>query len=101
MLKDPFGLFLMVFVVVRVDKEVIYINDEPSFCNHVPKRVGHEPLNSGGGVGHSKENDGGFIESSVSNEGCLPLVSFLDTNIVVSPSHIKLSEDFCILKFVD
>ena len=58
-------------------------------------------MGGGGGVGHAKEHDSGFIESMVGNEGSLPLVTILDTDIVVSPSHIKLSEDFGIFQFVD
>ena len=101
MLKDTLGSLFVAFVVVRVDKEVIHIDDKLSLCNHVPKRVGHEPLKCGGRVGHSKEHDSGFIESMVSDEGCLPLVSFLDVNIVISPSYIKLGEDLCIFEFVN
>ena len=37
----------------------------------------------------------------MSNEGCLPLVSILDVDIVVSPSNIKLGEMFHILEFVN
>ena len=96
-----FGSFLVVFVIVGVDKEVIHINDEPSFCNHVPKRIEHEPLKGRGGIGHSEEHDSGFIESAVGDEGGLPLVPFLDSNIVVPPSYVKLGEDLCIFEFVD
>ena len=91
----------MVFVVVGVDKEVIHINDEPSFCDHVPKRIGHEPLKGRRGIGHSEEHDSGFIESTVGDEGGLPLVPFLDSNIVVSPSYVKLGEALCVFEFVD
>ena len=34
-------------------------------------------------------------------EGSLPLVSILDAYIVVSPSYIKLGEEFCSLEFVE
>ena len=91
----------MVGVIVGVDKEVIHINNKPSFYNHVSERVGHELLKSRGGVGHSEEHDSGFINSTVGDEGCFPLVPFLDTNIVVSPSYVKLGEDLCIFEFVD
>ena len=101
MLKDSFGSFLVVFVAVGVNKEVIHINDEPSFCDHVLKRIGHELLKGRGRIGHSKEHDSGFIESTVGDEGSLPLVPFLDTNIVVPPSYVKLGEDLCIFEFVN
>ena len=100
-MKDTFSSFLVVFVVVRVDEEVVHVNDKPSFLNHISERVRHELLKSGGGVGHAKEHDSGFIESVVGDEGTLPLVTLLDTDIVVSPSYIKLSEDLGIFEFVD
>ena len=91
----------MILVVVRVDEEVIHINDEPSFHNYISERVGHESLKGGGGVGHAEEHDNGFIESSVGNEGGLPLVAILDSDIVISPLYIKLGKDLGIFEFVD
>ena len=91
----------MILVVVRVDKEVIHVYDEPSLCNHIPEGIRHESLKGGGRIGHAEEHDGGFIKSSVGDEGGFPLVTFLDSDIVISPSHIKLGEDFGIFKFVD
>ena len=83
----------MILVVVRVDKEVIHVYDEPSFCNHIPEGIGHESLKGGGRIGHAEEHDGGFIKSSVGDEGGFPLVAFLYLNIVVSPPYVKLGED--------
>ena len=83
----------MILVVVRVDKEVVHVNDQPSFRNHVPEGIGHESLKGGRGIGHAKEHDGRFIESSVGDEGCFPLVAFLYSDIVIPPSYVKLGED--------
>ena len=58
-------------------------------------------MKGGGRIGHAKEHDGGFIESSVGDEGSFPLVAFLDSDIVISPSYIKLGEDLGVFKFVD
>ena len=91
----------MIFVIVRVDKEVIHVNDEPSLCNHIPEGIRHESLKSGGRIGHAEEHDGRFIESSVGDEGGFPLVAFLNSDIVISPSYIKLGEDLGIFKFVN
>ena len=35
------------------------------------------------------------------DEGGFPLVAFLDSDIVISPSHIKLGEDLGVFEFVD
>ena len=91
----------MFSVVVRVNKKVVHVDDEPSFCNHIPERIGHESLKRGGGSCHAKEHDCWFVEASVGNEGGLPLVAFLDADVVVSPSYVKLGKDFGVLEFVD
>ena len=91
----------MVLVIVWIDEEVIHVNDELSFSNHIPERVWHELLKSGEGIGHAEEHDSWFIESSVGDEGHFPLVTFLDTNIVVPPLYVKLGEDFGIFEFVN
>ena len=69
------------------------VNDEPSLSDHVPERVRHESLKGGWGVGHAKEHDSQFIKSLVRDEGSFPLVAFLYSDIVISPSYIKLGED--------
>ena len=101
MLKDSLCSFFVIFVIVRVDKEVIHVNDKPSFCNHVPEGVRHESLKSGGGVGHAEEHDGGFIESLVGDEGGFPLVTLFYSDIVIPPPYVKLGEDLGVFKFVD
>ena len=50
----------------------------------------------GGGVGHAEEHDSWFIESTMGDEDSFPLVTFLDMDIVVLPSHIKLSKNLCV-----
>ena len=83
-----------------VDEEVIHIDDEPTFGNHVAERVVHESLKSGRGIGKPKKHDSGFEQSFVGNEGCLPLVAIFDSYIVVSPANVKLGEDFGISQFI-
>ena len=76
-----------------VDEEIIHVDNEPSFGNHIAEGVVHETLESGGGVGKSKEHHGWFEESFVGDEGCFPLVTILDSYVVVSPPDVKLGED--------
>ena len=59
-LQDVFGLFLMKGGVRGIDKEVVHVDDEPSFGDHVLEGVVHELLESSGRVGESKEHDCGF-----------------------------------------
>ena len=79
--------------VGRIDEEIIHIDDEPSFSNHIAKGVVHETLEGSGGIGESKEHHGWFKESLVGNEGGFPLVSVFDPYIVVSPPNIEFGED--------
>ena len=89
-------MFLVEGGVGGVDEEIIHVDNEPSFGNHVTEGVVHEALESGGGVGKSEEHHGRFEKSFVGNEGCFPLVTVLDSYVVVSPPDVELSEDLSI-----
>jgi hypothetical protein len=96
-----FGSFLMKFVIGGENEEVIHIDDEPSFSDHVSEGVIHESLEGRGGVGKSEEHYRGFKEAFVGDEGGLPLVSIFDSDIVVSPSNVELSERLGVPEFVN
>ena len=99
-LEDAAGSLSVGFHVRGGNKEVVHIDDEPSFSDHVSEQVVHEPLECGGGVAKTKEHDSGFKESLVGDEGCLPLMTIFDVDIVVPPSNIKLSEVVSIFQLV-
>ena len=84
-----------------VNKEIVHVDDEPSFCNHVTKGVIHEVLESGGGIGETKEHYGWFEESFMCDKGSFPLMPVFDLDIIVSPLNVKLGEDFHPLEFID
>ena len=83
-----------------VDEEIIHIDNEPSFSNHVAERVVHETLEGGGGVGESEEHHGRFKEPFMGNKGCFPLVTVLDPYVVVPPSDVELGEDLGVSQFI-
>ena len=85
----------------KVDKKVVHVDDEPSFCNHIMKGVIHEPLKGGRGIGKTEEHYGRFEEFFMSDESGLPLVPIFDMDIVIPPADVKLGEDLCSLKFID
>ena len=58
-------------------------------------------MEGGRGVSETEEHHGRFKESFVGNEGSFPLMPIFDSNIIVSPSDIKLGEDFHPLEFID
>ena len=84
-----------------VNEKVVHVDDKPSFHDHIAKRVIHEMLEGGRGIGETKEHHHRFEEPFMGDEGSFPLMSIFDSGIIVSPSDIKLGEDFCPLKFID
>jgi len=100
-LEDTFGAFLVGSSVGGEDKEVVHVDDKPSFRDHISEGVVHESLEGGRGVGETKEHDSGFEEAFMGDEGGLPLVSVFDADVVVAPSNIELGEDFGVSEFID
>ena len=76
-----------------VDEEIIHVDNEPSFSDHVAEGVVHEALEGGRGIGEPKEHHGWFEKAFVSDEGRFPLVTIFDSYVVVSPPDVELSED--------
>ena len=91
-----FRAFLVEGGVGGIDEEIIHVDNEPSFGNHIAKGVIHETLEGGGGVGKSEEHHCAFEKSFMGNEGCFPFVTVLDSYIVVPPPDVELSEDFSV-----
>ena len=87
--------------VGRVDKEVIHVDNKPSFCDHIMKGVIHESLKGGRGIGKAKEHYAWFKESLMGDESSFPLVSILDTDVVISPTDVEFGENLCPLKFIN
>ena len=63
--------------VWRVDEEVIHVDDEPSFCNHITKGIIHKVLEGGRGISETEEHDGWLEESFVGDESGFLLVSVM------------------------
>ena len=99
-LEDAASLFSMGLGVREGDEEVIHVDDEPSFSDHVSEGVICESLKRGGGVVETKEHNHWFKESLVCDEGGLPLMAIFDMNVVVPPTNIKLGEVASILQLV-
>src|SRR5713101_2873581 len=91
----------MLFHHLGGDEDVIHIDEYKSCVNEILEEFIHHRLESCRRVGKTKEHHQGFKHSFVHLEGSFPFIAFLDSNIVVAPSYIKLSEDLCILQFID
>ena len=59
-MEDSFGAFSVEVMVGGGDEEIIHVDNEPSFSNHVSERVVHESLKGGGGVAQAEEHYSGF-----------------------------------------
>ena len=61
----------------------------------------HEHLKCGGSIAESEKHDGGFKQFHGSDEGSLPLVFFLDVDIVVSPTNVKFGKQGGLLHVIN
>jgi hypothetical protein len=57
-------------------------------------------LESGRGISETKEHNERFKHSTICLKSSLPLVAFLDANVVIPPTHVKLGEDCFVLEFI-
>ena len=71
---------------------VIQIDTDYTFGDQVLEYLVHHGLKGGRTIGETEEHDQGFEESSVCVEGGLPLITFLDADIVVPPPDIEFGE---------
>ena len=84
-----------------MDPQVIHIDFEPTFSDHVSKDMIHECLKSRRSVAEAKEHYGGFKEAERSDECRFPLVFLPDANVVIAPSNIELGEQCGVLHIID
>ena len=61
----------------------------------------HECWECGGSIAESEKHDSGFEESHGGNECSLPLVLFLNTDVIISPSDVKLGEQSGFFHVID
>ena len=81
--------------------QVVHINLEPSFGDHVSENMIHECLKSRRGVAEPEEHYSGFKEAERSDEHCFPLVLLPDANVVITPTNIELGEQCRVLHIID
>ena len=75
-----------------MDTQVIHIDLQPTFSNHVSEDVVHECLKCRRCVTKSKEHDSGFVKAKWGDECGLPLVFFVDLDVVIPPLDVKLGK---------
>jgi hypothetical protein len=76
----------------RVNEDVIHVADGLIAINEGVEDVIHHCLEGGRQAAQSKEHDEGLQQSTVCGEGCLPLIPFLQSDIVETPVEVQGSE---------
>src|SRR6266436_7243239 len=76
----------------RVNEDVIHVADSLIAIDEGVEDVIHHCLEGGRRVAQSEEHDKGFKQSMVRGEGCLPLIPFLQSDIVETPAEVQGSE---------
>src|SRR5260221_4364442 len=80
----------------RVNEDVIHVADSLIAIDEGAEDVIHHCLEGGRRGAQSHEHDEGFKQSMVCGEGCLPLIPFLQLDIVETPAEVQGSEPLCI-----
>jgi hypothetical protein len=83
------------------NQDVIEIDCYFSFRNQIYEYGVHQRLESSGRVGEPEEYNARFKKTLIGDEGCLPFIAFLNPDILIAPTNIKLGEDLCIPKLID
>src|SRR5258707_14482652 len=81
-----------------VDEDVVHVADGFIAIDKGAEDVVHHCLEGGWRVAQSKEHDEQLKESLVHGEGRLPLIPFLQLDIVEAPMEVQGGEPFCIMQ---
>src|SRR6266481_10014247 len=76
------------------DQDVVHVNGYKPFIYKVLENVIHHGLECGWAVSEPEVHDQGLEEPAVCLESCLPLVTFLDSYVIVSPPYFQLGKVF-------
>ena len=76
-----------------MDAKIIHVDLKPLFCYHIGKDMIHECLECGWSVTEAEEHYSGFKESEGIDEHCLPLIGFMDANVVIPPLDVEFGEE--------
>ena len=71
-------------------------NSDKVWENHI-----HKSLKGHRGVSQTKEHYLGFKEASISGEHCLPLITGLDSNVIVFLTNIELGENAGLMEMIN
>ena len=100
--KDTAGTLVVEGEIsLGMNPQVVHIDLQPSFGDHVSEYVIHEGLERRRSVAKTEEHDGRFKESKRSYKSSLPLIFFANANIVESPPDVEFGEYSGVLHVVN
>src|SRR6266511_5944354 len=82
-------------------KKIIHVNLQPALNKFLGKDVVHHHLKCSRGVHKTKEHYKRFKGSFTTTKCRFPFVSFLDTDIVITPTNIHLNITIVFTKIID
>ena len=93
--------FAVFFHRLCEDEDVVHVDDKNVATDEVTEDVVHHVLECRRRVRETEEHDRGFEEAAIGNESRLPLVAFLDADVVEAPTHVHLGEDLGVFDLVN
>ena len=81
--------------------QIVHVNDKPSFSDVVSEVKVHKCLKRRWGATKSKKHRRWFKQSKRCDEGSLPLITLLDSNVIIPPPYVKLGEERELVEIVD
>jgi hypothetical protein len=94
-------LFCFSRSVSGMDGDVVHIYREPSLGHLFLKDSVHHHLEHGRGVGEAEKHHCGFEEPFWSEKGGFQFISWLDSDVVISPMDVKLCKESTATEVVD
>ena len=81
--------------------QVVHVNDKPSCSDVVSEVEVHKHLECWWGAAKSEKHHRWFEQSKRCDKGSLPLVTLFISNVIISPSYVKLGEERELAEIVD
>jgi hypothetical protein len=83
------------------DDHVVDVNENLSGSNFFFEHFRHHPLEGGGGVTKAEEHDEWLVETTIGLEGRLVLISWVESNVVVTQPDVQFGKVPGILEVID
>ena len=91
-LKNRLDMMDVLLLGLGEDEDVVNINEDIAI-EHVPEHIIYQSLEDGRGIGQAKRHYKILVVSSWGVESRLPIVSFPDSDEVISVAQVKFGEN--------